>query len=69
MSDVPHVFFLESIRNAAEQAIADHRGVAYWKKEAEYWKKQYDELLQSNIKHSEEMVGGIMMLALQGIKP
>lgn len=40
--------------------------VAYWKEQAEHWRKEHGRVCTDNIKHSQNMIGGMLMLALKG---
>jgi hypothetical protein len=42
------------------RAYQDRIDVVQLRSEVEEWKRKYDELVQENIRHSEEMIGGIL---------
>jgi len=65
----PRLELLVSVRDAASFAIEALVENAQLRRDAAYWKAQYDELMASSIRHSEAMVGNVLQLALQkGIK-
>lgn len=38
--------------------------VKYWKGQAEHWQKEHSNLVMSQIKHGEKMMGNMLRLAL-----
>lgn len=59
---------LRLIREAATVAIYAIEDNVELTADRDYWKQQYNELLNSTIKHSEAMTGGMLMLAMRSVR-
>lgn len=65
-----HLSFLSEVTEAVRQATEDHHEAAYWKKEAEHWRTEFNELLNSSVKHSDAhsdaMMGNMLSVLIKG---